>query len=122
MYWINNDQSGRQKVIDDIDNLILKLNRNDNRPVLEIGIHSHLNNIWAMHKLQCLSFMYDFCNNNVHISLFFLATNDMLHNHTHFTRTSINIHINTVSTLDLCNFVYNCVICWNECSIEIRVM
>ena len=40
--------------------------------------------------------------------------------HLHITRSSTNIHINHVSSLDKRNFVYNCTVIWNNCPVHIR--
>ena len=54
--------------------------------------------VWAVYKLQCVSFMYDIFNNNVCVPFFPLVINNMIHGH--FTRSSANVHMNTVSSLD----------------------
>ncbi len=55
MFWINNDRSGRHKLFNKVDNLIVKLNTRNNG--------SDLENVWTVHKLQCLSFMHDISSN-----------------------------------------------------------
>ena len=42
--------------------------------------------------------------------------------HGHFTRSSAKVHINTVSTLNHRNFVYHSTLCWNDCSLELRML
>jgi hypothetical protein len=58
MFWYSNDRSGRHKLVNKIDNLISKLISNKACLVN----HLHMNNVFAVFKLQCLSFMYDICN------------------------------------------------------------
>ena len=62
--------------------------------------------------------MYDLYNNNVSVPLFLLLVNDMVH--LHISRSSTNIHINHVSSLDKRNFLYNCTATWNYCLVPIR--
>lgn len=117
MFWINNNRSGRHKLINKIDNLILKLNSIIN---LHAITDSCLYNVWAVYKLQCLSFMYNICNNHITLAFLPMATNSMVH--CHFTRTHTNLHINSISSLDRRNFIYNAMLCWNQCPIEIRLL
>ena len=118
MLWLNNNCSGRFKLIDKIDYLISMLNRRftnlQNVDALSIV------NVWSVFNYKCLSFMYDLCNNNVSVPFFPLLVNNMVH--LHITRSSTNIHINYVSSLDKRNFVYNCTVIWNNCPVHIRLL
>ena len=40
--------------------------------------------------------------------------------HSHNTSQSTNIHINTVSKIDKCNFVYHFSLIWNACPLRYR--
>ena len=42
--------------------------------------------------------------------------------HGHFNRSTANVHINTVSTLDYRNFVYHSTLCWNDCPQELPML
>jgi hypothetical protein len=112
MFWYNNDRSGRHKLVNKIDNLISKL---ISRCLVN---HLHMNNVFAVFKLQCLSFMYDICNHIIHVPFLSIVSNNMIHNH--FTRSYANIHVDTVTSLEKRNFIYNCILAWNECPREIR--
>ena len=50
-----------------------------------------MRDIWAVFKLQCLSFMYDNFNNNFCVPFFSLVLNNIIHGH--FTRSSANVHM-----------------------------
>ena len=117
MLWFNNNHLGRFKLIDKIDNLISMLNRRRFTNLQNVDALSFVN-VKSVFNYQCLSFMYDLCNNNVSVPFFPLLANDMVH--LHITRSSTNIHINHVSSLDKRNFVYNCTIVWNNCPVHIR--
>ena len=117
MLWFNNNRSGRFKLIDKIDTLISMLNRRRFTNLKNVHALSIIN-VWSVFKYQCLSFTYDLCNNNVSILFFPLLVNNMVH--LHITRSSTNIHINHVSSLDKRNFVYNCTVIWNNCPVHIR--
>jgi hypothetical protein len=114
MFWFNNDRSGRNKLIYKIDTLLSKLiNR------LHLCVNNNVfSNVWAVYKLQCLSFMHDVCNNNVSVPYFPMVLNNVIHSHN--TRQSDNIHINAINSLDSHNFIYHCVLFWNQCPTEIR--
>ena len=56
-----------------------------------------MHDVWAVYKLQCVSFMYDICNNNVCVPFFPLVLNNTMH--CHFTRSATDVHINTLSSL-----------------------
>ena len=111
MYWFNNDRSGRYKLIIKIDSLIGFLNKHqgDNDDFVN---KLYTSNVYNVYRKQCLLFMFDICNNNLTIPHFPLVKNNFIHLHN--TRTSTNLHINTVTTLDQHNFIYNCILFWNS--------
>ena len=111
MYWFNNDRSGRYKLINKIDSLIGFLNKHqgDNDDFVN---KQYTSNVYNVYRKQCLSFMFDICNNTLTILHFPLVKNNFIHLHN--TRTSTNLHINTVTTLDQHNFIYNCILFWNS--------
>ena len=78
-----------------------------------------MHDVWAVYKLECLSFMYIF-NNNVCVPFFPLVLNNMIHGY--FTRSSAKVYINAVSTLDYQNFVYHSTLCWNDCPQELHML
>jgi hypothetical protein len=92
------------KFVNIIDNLISKLISNKACLVN----HLHMNNVFAVFKLQCLSFMYDICNHIIHVSFLSTVSNNMIH--IHLTRLSANIHVDTVTSLEKRNFIYNCIL------------
>ena len=63
--------------------------------------------MWSVFKLQYLIFVYDLRNNHLKLPYFLFVTNNAMHNH--LTRKSNNIHIPRVTTLDMRNFMYNCI-------------
>ena len=105
MLWFTNNRSGRFKLIDKINNLISMLNMRRFTNLQNVDALSIVN-VWSVFKYQCLSFMYDLCNNNVSIPFFPLLVNNMVH--LHITLSSTNIHVNHISSLDKRNFVYIC--------------
>ena len=60
-------------------------------------------NVWAVH-----SFIYDMSNNNINVPFFPLILNNIVH--THFTRTSSNIHVNLVSSILISIILYTVVL------------
>jgi hypothetical protein len=92
MLWFYNDRSGRCKLINKIDHLIVKLASICKQPVNEFVAVSY-------NFLPCVT------NNAVH---------------GHVTRSSTNLHITTVSSLDKHNFIYNCSVAWNKCPLSLR--
>ncbi len=76
--------------------------------------------VWKVYKLQCLVFMFDICNNLVMFPYINLSVNNLVHNH--YTRTSINLHVNVISSIDKRNFIYNCILVWNTSPIDTRLL
>jgi hypothetical protein len=74
--------------------------------------------VWMVHKIQSLAFMFDVVTGRTCISCFQFEINNLVHRH--FTRSSTNVHINTVSSVDKRNFIYYSVLNWNACSVEMR--
>ena len=103
MFWINNERSGRYKLIDKIDKLISQIINK-----MCITPNCHLHYVWSVYKLQCLSYMYDLCYNNFQISSLPLYVNNMIHSHC--IRSSTDIHVHPVSSLDKRNFIYSGII------------
>ena len=64
--------------------------------------------------------MYNIWNYLVYMLVFPLITNNAIHNH--FTWTNINLHIDNVSNADKYKFLYNSIIIWNECPVELRTL
>ena len=73
-----------------------------------------------VYKLQCMSFMYDLTHNISHLPHFSIETSSMIQIHN--TRRSNNIHVNAISYLDKRNFKYHCILNWNSCLKQYRVM
>ena len=120
MFWFHNNRSGRYKLIDKIDHLIYKLAFTCNLTVQDFVNRFHICDLWKVLNLQCLSFMYDLWHKHVNIAFISLIPNTAVH--THYTRTSVNLHVSTVTTLDKHNFVYNALLAWNECPDELRTL
>ncbi len=113
MFWFGNNRSGRHKLIDKIDNLICKLLSKLHINQLVQTANVSFCNTYDVYKMQCLSFMYDICHNTIYLPYFPMVTNNIVHSH--FTRTSCNIHIASISSLEKRNFIYNCMLTWNAC-------
>jgi hypothetical protein len=118
MFWFHNDRSGRCKLINKIDHLIVKLASICKQPVNEFVAVSRVCDLWKSLNLQMLSFMYDICNNCIVYNFLPCVTNNAVHGHV--TRSSTNLHITTVSSLDKHNFIYNCSVAWNKCPLSLR--
>ena len=56
--------------------------------------------------------MHDICNNNIRVPFFPLIINNTVHKH--YTRNDHNVHINNLSSLDCQNFIYHCILFWNN--------
>jgi hypothetical protein len=104
MFWFHNDRSGRHKLIDKIAHVILKLASNCNWTELDIVNRFRICDVWKVVNLQCFSFMYDLWHKHVIIAFIFLVPNTAVHSH--YTRTSVNLHVSSITTLDKHNFVY----------------
>ena len=113
VFWFNNDRSGRYKLVNKINNLIIYLCRNYNLNVKLYGVAD-------VYKLQCLSVMHDIINSKLYLPYFPLQTNNIIHSHC--TRATTNLHINSLTSLDHRNFIYHSVLFWNKCSNGIRFL
>jgi hypothetical protein len=120
MFWFHNDRSGIHKLINKIDRVILKLAFICNLTVQDFVKRYHVCDLEKVVNLQCLSFMYDLLHNHINVAFISLMPNTVLH--THYTRTSVNLHVGTVTTLDKHNFVYNALLAWNESPVELRTL
>jgi hypothetical protein len=74
--------------------------------------------VWKVHKMQSLALMFDIVSGRICISCFQFEINNLVHGH--FTRSSTNVHINTVTSVDMRNFIYYSVLNWNTCNVEMR--
>ena len=115
MFWFNNDRSGRYRLINKVNNLIMYVT---NR--IHCVNNTVFRNVYDVYKLQCLGFMYNLVNNNIYLPFFPCITNSLIHAHN--TRTVSNFHINSLSTLDRRNFVYHSILHWNKTPIEHRTL
>jgi hypothetical protein len=119
-FWFNNNRSGKYKLINMINKLVLLLAYRCKSNVIDFVHSTHICDVITVYKLQCLSLMYNIWYNRekyIHINL---VVNSSVHNH--FTRQTVNLHVNTVSPIDLRNFVYHGVLFWNKCPHDIRLM
>jgi hypothetical protein len=118
LFWYNNDRSGRCKLDRKIENLISFLAKYSRCNVTDFIRNNHIVTVDKAYKMSCISFMFDLCNNRLpsQLAYFPLVVNNVLHEHN--TRTAINIHINSVSAVDRRNFIYHCILLWNNCHIE----
>jgi hypothetical protein len=118
MFWINNDRSGRFKLINKIDRVISILAINQHLSVNDFINKFKICDVLKVCNLQNLAFMYDLWHNRVNVRFITLDTNNSVHSH--FTRASSNLHIELISTIDKHNFIYNAKLDWNHCPVELR--
>jgi hypothetical protein len=64
--------------------------------------------------------MYDLWHKHVNVAFISLMPNTAMHSH--YTHTSVNLHVSSITTLDKQNFVYNALLAWNECPAELRTL
>ena len=64
--------------------------------------------------------MHDISNNNIQVPFFPLIINNTPYKH--YTRYDHNVHINNLSSLDRRNFIYLCIIFFNNSPIEYRTL
>ncbi len=120
LYWFNNPRSGRYKLINKIDNLIAVMADKQKLSVPTFISKYRIFDVWKVYKLQCFVFMFDICNNLVMFPYINLSVNNLVHEH--YTRTSINLHVNVISSIDKRNFIYNCILVWNTSPIDTRLL
>ena len=77
-------------------------------------------NIWDVYKFQSMSIMHDICNNKLNFPFLNIKGNTAVHEH--FTKSSSNLHIETVTTIDKHNFVYYSFLKWNACPHNIKCL
>ena len=111
LYWLNNDRSGRYKLVNKIDHLIARLSHYEGLSADEYINKYRMCDVWKVYKLQSLSLMHDISNNKVSLPFFPLLTNSEVHSHN--TRSSCNFYINSQTTLDRHNFTYTSLLNWN---------
>jgi hypothetical protein len=92
MIWFGNERSGRNKLINKINHLLL-----------------YLADIFD--KLQCLSFMFDILHQHVVLEYLNFPTNRDIHLYN--TRRTNALHVCCVTQLDKNNFPYNMLCIWN---------
>ena len=112
LYWINNDKSGRHKLITKINNLISLLARYHCLNVESFCSKYVVLHLLNVHKLQSLSLMYYILKNTLFLSHFPKLLNNEVHGHS--TMFYISYHIIHLSCLDKRNFVYYSILNWNN--------
>ena len=117
LYWLNNDRSGRLKPITKIDHLIARLSYYGGLRA-DVYINKYrMCDVWKVYKLQSLSLMHDNSNNKVSLPFLPVLINSEVHSHN--THPSRKFLINSQSTLDKHNFIYNSLLIWNACPLSI---
>ncbi len=120
MLWFNNDRSGRYKLIDKISHVISLLAKRAGLSVSAYTDKTGINDVMSTYKLQCLLFMYNLNYNVFCLPCFARTINSSVH--THNTRQSTNVHINSVTSIDKRNFVYHSTLFWNACPLYVRLL
>ena len=116
VYWFNNDRSGKCKLINKVNNLVTYLVKRN--LCFSDSLACNIMLCSSVHKLQCLALMHDIYNNKIFLPTFSPILNNMVHKYN--TRSSDNFHINSITSLDRRNFMYHCILFWNEANIESR--
>ena len=62
--------------------------------------------------------MYDMWYNHNKFAFLNLISNNSVHSY--FTRTNAYVHINPNSAISSRNFIYHCILTWNDSSFDIR--
>jgi Reverse transcriptase (RNA-dependent DNA polymerase) len=118
LFWFNNNRSGRWKLIYIINRLIALLAARFKLSVHDFVFATGLCDVWKVHKMQCLTLMFDIVSGRTCVSCLQFKTNNLVH--VHNTRSNANVHINSVSSVDKRNFIYYSVLNWNACTVEMR--
>ena len=77
-------------------------------------------NTLAVYKLQSLSFMYDVMHNVIILLHCNLNLNANVHGH--HTRSSVNLHIDRITSMERRNFLYRSLLLWNSCDVSSRLI
>jgi hypothetical protein len=120
VFWFNNVHTCRQKLIDKIDNVILKFASNSKLTFYELVSAARIYDVYKVYKLQLASLMFDVYNNPHNFPYIQFVSNSVVHDH--FTRGFNNVHIMPVSTVDCHNFIYNGILNWNSCPADIKML
>jgi hypothetical protein len=120
LYWFNNSRSGRHYLLNKIDHIIDKLACCAKITTDELIKKYRVFDVWKVHKLQSLSFMYDVCNNLIELPFVNIDRNTEIHSYN--TRSNINVHIDCMTAIDKKNFLYYCIINWNACPLSVRLL
>ena len=67
-----------------------------------------------------LLLMYDICHNKVYLPYIHVTINNAVHGH--FKRSTCNLHIPQLSTVDKHSFVYYAMLNWNACLYNVKVL
>ena len=95
------------KLINKVDHSISLLAKRCNLAVDVYVRKTGICDVMKTSKLQCLSLIYNTMHNLNYLSFFSVTCNNMLH--VHNTRSTGNIHINTVTAIDQLNFMHHCI-------------
>ena len=120
LYWFNNDKSGRYKLINKVDNLIVLLAHCSGLNLNDFLVKFQVQNVLSVHKVQSLLIRYDICHNKVYLLYVHVTTNNTVHGH--FTRSNCNLHKPQLSTVDKYNFVHYAMLSWNACLYDVKVL
>jgi hypothetical protein len=95
LFWFSKSRSGRWKLISVINRLITLLAIKYKLSVHDFVVAAGVCDIWKVHKMQSLAFMFDIVTGRFCIACFQFEINNLVHGH--FTRSTTNIHVNTVT-------------------------
>ena len=120
MFWFGNDRSGRYKLIDKIDHVINYFANAFKCDTSQLICDMKICNTLAVYKLQSLSFMYDVMHNVIILPHCNLNLNANVHGH--HTRSSVNLHIDSITSMERRNFLYRSLLLWNSCDVSSRLI
>ena len=118
VFWFNNNRSGKYKLTNKVDNIIHLLAKKFKQTVQEFVYDFQICDVYKVYKLQAMSLMYHMWYNRNNFVFLNLISNNSVHSH--FTRINANIHVNPISAISSRNFIYHCILTWNDSPFDIR--
>jgi hypothetical protein len=111
MIWFGNERSGRNKLINKINHLLLYLAGIFGYSPHDFVLKFNVLSVIHVYKLQCLSFMFDILHQHVVLEYLNFPTNRDIHLYN--TRRTNALHVCCVTQIDKNNFPYNMLCIWN---------
>lgn len=118
VFCFNNNRSGKYKLTNKVDNIINLLAKKFKQTVQEFIYDFQICDVYKVYKLQAMSLMYDMWYNRNNFAFLNLISNNSVHSH--FTHPNAHIHVNPISAISSRNFIYHCILTWNDSPFDIR--